>query len=139
MFGDNSVGRSLDILHRNMDVSLLRQDVIANNIANADTPNFKRSEVNFESELQDALASERKTTEFTAARTHEDHINFHREIDYQSVRPRVRLDYATTADNNGNNVDIEQETMNYLQNQMNYTLMTQSMSAQFNRVNLVLR
>jgi flagellar basal-body rod protein FlgB len=36
-------------------------------------------------------------------------------------------------------VDIEQETMNYLQNQMNYTLMTQSMSAQFNRVNLVLR
>ena len=139
MFTDNSVGRSLDILHRNMDVSLLRQDVIANNIANADTPNFKRSEVNFESELKDALASEQKSTEFTAARTHPDHISFHREIDYQSVRPHTRLDYATTADNNGNNVNIEQETMNYLNNQMSYTLMTQSVNEQFRRVNMVLQ
>jgi len=42
-----------------MDASLIRRDVISNNIANADVPNFKRSVVNFESELKRALNSEK--------------------------------------------------------------------------------
>ena len=42
-----------------MDVATLRRNVIANNIANANTPNFKRSDVNFESQLKRALDSEK--------------------------------------------------------------------------------
>ena len=40
-------GKNLELLTREMDVTTLRRNVIANNIANADTPNFKRSDVNF--------------------------------------------------------------------------------------------
>jgi flagellar basal-body rod protein FlgB len=137
MFLDNGFGRTLDILQRSMDVAMLRQDVIANNIANADTPNFKRSFVNFESQLASALESERKPV-FQAAMTRERHIPFYQPVDYRSVTPKVQLDYLTTADNNGNNVDIEEESMNYLNNQLLYTLMTDSVSNQFKRVNLVL-
>ena len=72
MFLGNSFGRTMDILHRTMDVNLMRQDVIANNIANADTPDFKRGAVNFEAELSDALRSQREQPRFTAAQTHED-------------------------------------------------------------------
>lgn len=139
MFLGNSFGRTMDILHRTMDVNLMRQDVIANNIANADTPDFKRGAVNFEAELSDALRSQREQPRFTAARTHEKHIAFHKPIDYRSVEPRRFTDYATTADNNGNNVNLEQETMNLVNNQLLYQLMTNSVNQQFSRVNMVLR
>ena len=54
----NSFTRSVDLLHRAMDVSSLRYNVTANNLANAEVPNFKRTSVNFESELKRALESE---------------------------------------------------------------------------------
>jgi len=139
MFNATNFGKTLDILHRSMDVSMLRQDVISNNIANADTPNFKRSEVNFETSLRQALESEKRGSDFPAALTNKRHIPFHRAIDYRTVRPRRVLDYLTTADNNGNNVDIEQETMDLLNNQLSYTMMSNAVNAEFARVNLVLR
>ena len=137
MFLENSFGRTLDILHRSMDVSMMRQDVIANNIANADTPNFKRTVVNFESQLRAALESGRPRG-LQAAMTHGRHIPFHQPVDYRSVQPNRQLDYLTTTDNNGNNVDIEEESMSYLNNQLLYTLMTDSVNQQFARVNMVL-
>jgi len=137
MFLDSSFGQSLDVLHRSMDVAMLRQDVIANNIANADTPNFKRSFINFESQLKAALESEGPVG-VRAAMTHSRHIPFQQPVDYRSVTPNRQLDYLTTTDNNGNNVDIEEESMNYLNSQLLYTLMTDSVSQQFARVNMVL-
>ena len=53
----NSFSRSVDLLHRAMDVSTLRYQVSANNLANSEVPNFKRSVVNFESELKRAIES----------------------------------------------------------------------------------
>ena len=108
MFEGNNFGKTLDLLHRNMDVTMLRRSVIANNIANADTPNFKRSTINFESELKKALDSE-KPRRFQAALTNEKHIAFDKTVDYHTVKPKKVLDYLTTADNNGNNVDVEEE------------------------------
>lgn len=139
MFGNSSFGRQMDILHRSMDVSYLRQDVTANNIANAQTPNFKRSTVNFESQLAYALQSESETPRFQAAVTDERHIPFHREMDYRDVTPRRVLDYTTTTENNGNNVDIEVESMDLLNNQLAYQMMARAVSDAIGRVNLVLR
>lgn len=138
MFFDNSFGQTLDILHRTMDTNLLRQNVISNNIANADTPNFKRSEVNFETQLREALEGPSEPR-FTAALTNEQHIPFRQPMDYQDVRPTRFLDHQTTSDNNGNNVDIEQESMNLLNNELMYTLLTNSVSSQLSRVNRVLQ
>ncbi len=139
MFLNNSFGKNLDILQRTMDVSMIRQDVIANNIANADTPNFKRSDVNFEAELKRALDSESAPERLPAALTNERHIPFHRARDYRDVRPRRVLDYLSTSDNNGNNVDTEQESMILLQNQLRYDLLARSVANQFSRLNIVLR
>ena len=138
MFQNNSFGKTVDILHRTMDTSLLRRSVIANNIANADTPNFKRSVVNFESQLKRALDSE-NVRKMEATLTNSRHIPFNRPLDYRDVRPKRVLDYLTTSKNNGNNVDIEEEMMNALENQLTYNLLTQSVTNQFANVNLVLR
>ncbi|TVR68320.1 MAG: flagellar basal body rod protein FlgB [Spirochaetaceae bacterium] len=139
MFEGTSFGRQVDILHRTMDTSMVRQNVIANNIANANTPNFKRSEVNFESRLAYALESADRQPRFRERLTHERHIPFHKTLDYRDVRPRRVLDYATTAKNNGNNVDIEVESMDLMSNQLAYQLMTRSVADSFARINLVLR
>ncbi|MFW5710548.1 MAG: flagellar basal body rod protein FlgB [Spirochaetia bacterium] len=138
MFLNNSFGKTLDILHRTMDVSMLRHQVSADNIANADTPNFKRSTVNFESELKRALDSE-KVQKPQAHLTHPKHIPFDRTQNYREVRPRRTLDYLSKTDNNGNNVNLEEESMLLLQNQLRYNLLTRSVADQFNRVNIVLR
>ena len=138
MFLNNSFGKTMDILHRTMGVSSKRQQVLANNIANADTPNFKRSEVNFEAELKRVLDTKPKKR-VSLQGTHPKHISNIRERDYRNVSPQVRLDYLSTADNNGNNVDLEEESMLLLQNQLRYDLMTRSVSNQFNQISMVLR
>src|SRR6056297_3071875 len=93
MFLNNSFGKTLDIMQRSMDVSMLRQDVIADNIANADTPNFKRGFINFESRLKAALDSETRPQPMQAAMTREKHVPFARPVDYRTVGPQRRLDY----------------------------------------------
>ena len=138
MFLQNSFGKTIDILHRTMDVSLLRRSVIADNIANADTPNFKRSELNFESELKKALESGRNR-KLGLTVTDERHVPNNRTVDYRSVGPRRVLDYLSTTDNNGNNVDLETESMLSLQNQLQYELMTTIVANKFNRISAVLR
>ena len=45
MFLNTNFGKTVAILQRGMDVASLRREVIANNVANADTPNFKRSTI----------------------------------------------------------------------------------------------
>lgn len=139
MFLDNSFGKTVDVLQRLMDVSVLRQDVIANNIANADTPNFKASYIDFESSLKAALDSESHKSDFKPWLTNPRDIPFDQPIDYRSVMPRKYLDWQTTSQNNGNNVDIEQQVMLELNNQLSYTLMSQSVRDMFANVNIVLR
>jgi flagellar basal-body rod protein FlgB len=133
-----SFGKTVDLIRREMDVAVLRRNVIANNIANAETPNFKRTGVNFESSLKRALESEkvRPPLEFASS---ERHIPFHKPVDYRTVRPRLVLDYLTTAKNNGNNVDIEEEGMLALHNQLLYQTLATAVSGQYALVNLVLR
>jgi flagellar basal-body rod protein FlgB len=131
-------GKNLDILSREMHVLTLRRDVISNNIANSDTPNFKRSDVNFESQLKRALDSEQRVS-FPQTITNERDIPFDRPQDYRTVQPRRVLDYLTESKNNGNNVDIEQEGMDALNNQLMYTTIAQVITSQIQGVNIVLR
>jgi flagellar basal-body rod protein FlgB len=137
IFG-GSFGKNLDLVSRELNVLTLRNNVIANNIANSDTPNFKRSDVNFETKLKQALDSE-NTVPFPQYITDPRHIPFDRPVDYRSVTPRRVLDYLTQAKNNGNNVDIEKEGMDALTNQLLYTTLAQSISSSIQRVNIVLK
>jgi len=139
MFLNTNFGKTVDILHRAMDVASLRREVIANNIANADTPNFKRSTVNFEAQLKRALDDEKTSVEPAAFVTDPRHISFDQKLDWHTVKPVRQLDYLTQSKNNGNNVDLQQELMEAEQNQMQYSLMAQAATNEFNQLNIVLR
>lgn len=139
MFVNSNFGKTVAILQRGMDVASLRREVIANNVANAHTPNFKRSTVNFEAQLKRALDSEQSKPALAAAVTDPRHISFDTKMDWQDVKPVRVLDYLTQTKSNGNNVDLQEELMSAEQNQMMYNLMAQAAANEFNQLNIVLR
>jgi flagellar basal-body rod protein FlgB len=62
----NIISNNTNILEKTLDATWKRNEVISNNIANVDTPQFKRSNVSFEDELNKALDSsdlDMKTTD----------------------------------------------------------------------------
>jgi flagellar basal-body rod protein FlgB len=135
----NNFEKTVDLLHRALDANLVRRDVIANNMANANVPNFKRTIVNFESELKRALDTEKQKPPLELTLTDPRHIPNWRPRDYRDVQVRRVLDYTSTYNNNGNNVDPEQELMGALENQMTYTLLAQAASFEFSQISRVLR
>lgn len=136
----NTFTRSVELLHRAMDVSSLRYQVSANNIANAEVPNYKRQEVNFESELKRAFESEASSADrIQLTRTDDRHIALKEPYDWRDVEPRRVTDWTTTANANGNNVDPEVEATNILKIQMNYRLLTQLQNFEFNQIKTAIR
>lgn len=136
----NSFTRSIDLLQREMDVTSLRYQVTANNLANSEVPNFKRSTVNFESELKRAFESEEKAKNgFKLSVSDERHIQINVPYDYIEVQPRRVVDYVSTAKANGNNVDAETEANNILQIQMQYRMLTQLTSFEFDQLNTAMK
>ncbi len=136
----NSFTRAVDLLQREMDVTSLRYQVSANNLANSEVPNFKRSTVNFESELKKAFESEEiAKNSFHLATTDSRHMQINTPIDYRSIEPRRVLDYTSTSKANGNNVDAEYEANNILQIQMQYRMLTQLTSFEFDQVTTAMK
>ena len=81
MLENTTFGKTVELLQRSMDVSSLRYGVIANNIANADVPNFKRSEINFEASLKRALDSQNAQPRTVVAATDPRHISSYKPAD----------------------------------------------------------
>lgn len=136
----NTFTRSVELLHRAMDVNSLRYQVSANNIANSEVPNYKRQTVNFESELKRAFESEAdKAHKFELTRTDSRHFALEEPYDWKTVEPRRVTGWTTTADANGNNVDAEYEATVVLKTQMNYRLLAQLQNFEFSQVKLAMR
>ena len=136
----NDFTKSVELLHKSLDVTSLRYQVSANNLSMSEVPNFKRSVVNFESELKRALDNQTNPKDsFQMTRTDPRHLSSDKPYSWQDVQPRRVLDYTTTSKANGNNVDAETEANNILQIQMQYRLLTQLTNFEFSQINKVLK
>lgn len=115
-------GIAFQLLQNALQASSLRQQVYANNIANADTPGFKRSDVQFENVLQGVLQSGGNSL---------DSINASQAL---SVVPQITTDTSSTIDNNGNNVNVDDEMVSIAQNQLRYNILTQDLQERLARL-----
>lgn len=138
MFHNTSFMKDLSIMQKALGVESLRRKVIADNLANINVPHFKRSEVNFESELRRVLDSEKQST-YEGVQTNKKHIPFNIKSDYRDVLPRIHLDYTTGYRNDGNNVDPDKELALAAKNQMRYTLFIQQIDQHFRMINGVMK
>ncbi len=140
MFNNLSLMNTNYLLEKSLDVESTRRKVISNNIANVDVPHFKRSEVNFESELKRAIRQrEDASNKLPAILTDEKHIPFFVERDLKTVQPRINLDYTTIYRNDGNNVDIEKEMVDASKNMMRYNAFVTSLNHNYKMIKLVMR
>lgn len=118
-------------LERSLDAASLRQHVITNNIANVDTPGFKRSTVRFEEFLQEEL--DRGSSSLTGTRTHEKHISFGSTFAGKS-NPAIQTDHISVMNNNKNNVDVDAEMSLLAKNQLAYNMLVQQVSHQLRSI-----
>jgi len=140
MFIDSKMEQTNRLFERALDTESLRRKVISNNIANVDVPHFKRSEVNFESELQRAILDRKEKENRLPALMNDDrHIPFFIPKDVDAVKPRIHLDYDTIYRNDGNNVDIEKEMVDAAKNNMRYNAYVTGLNQNYKMIKLAMR
>ena len=119
------------ILGNALDASWLSQRVIANNVANVDTPNFKRSEVSFQDKLQAVIKGQH---EGRLATTHPKHISDAPRVALQDVRPEIYRVNNTSLRADGNNVDLDTEMARLAQVQLLYNTLLEVIGARGKRI-----
>lgn len=119
----------INVLNKAAGASWIRNEVIANNIANVDTPNYKRSDVEFQGILMEKLKGTSGTLNQKLA-----------SAKFDEVEPIIYKDYSGLSYRlDGNNVDIDTESANLAKNQIRYNAIIDSMTQEFNRLNTVLK
>src|SRR5690554_172218 len=95
---------NINILSKSLDASWKRNEVITNNIANAETPNFKRTEVVFEDILKEQLSNKKLEGVITDSK----HIPINSK-NINDLKYKLKKDNSYSARLDGNNVDIDVE------------------------------
>ena len=93
-----------------------RQQVLASNIANADTPNYKARDLDFGKAMQSALSHARQSSTTPLATTQSSHIS--PELAVQD--PHLFLRKPTQNNLDGNTVDMDVERNAFAENAMRY-------------------
>lgn len=118
------------VLDKAADASWLRNEAISNNIANVDTPGYKRQDVAFESVLQKALGSNRyQSMDSKVSAAKPKNLSVRTFTDYSSYS--YRLD--------GNNVDIENENVMLAENQLKYQGLLTGIQQEFTNLQTVMK
>lgn len=128
---------NMDIMAKALDAYTLRNNTIASNIANADTPGYKRKEVEFESVLNKALEEAKTGSTMVANRDIKGRIanqanlkSGERIID--GIKATVfEQDTADMYRIDGNNVDIDNEMTELVKNQLRYSTVLSQINKQF--------
>jgi len=131
MFSNSITNKTnLPVITRGMDAAMLRARVMANNIANVNTPGFQRVEVKFEEELRQAL----DRTRLQGTRTSEKHMKIGR-LNLSDVRPQAYKPYDPTLPSGVNNVDIDTEMAKLAETQIVFNYLQKFHQGVFNRMN----
>ena len=117
------------LLGLGLDTLMLKQRVIAENIANVNTPGYKRRDVAFPAELKKAEARLPLRT------THPRHLPTPSAVG----SPRVVVDTTTTMRNDQNNVDLEKETASLAQTQILYNALVEQLNLGYQRLRTAVR
>ena len=112
--------------------SSTREEVLTNNIANVDTPNYKRQDVDFTTYLRSALS---RTNGGSSSLTNR--VN---NLNYNDIAIRTYTDNSTLSYRlDGNNVDLSTENVELASEQINYNALIDSMNNEFSRFKTVLK
>ena len=120
----------INVLDKAADAGWIRNEAIGNNIANVDTPGYKRQDVSFEEELKKALGSNRYISMDAKVAN----------VKTADLKPRPFTDYANYSYRlDGNNVDIENENVMLAENQLKYQGLITAINGEFTNLRMVMK
>lgn len=127
----NLFGKS-SIMEKSLNAAWLRNDVIAQNIANDDTPMYKRKDVAFEDVLNASV------NKLEAKVTNKKHIPFNTS-NIDNIQPQItesNSDVSMRID--GNNVDIDNEMASLAKNTIKYNTLVQLINGSYSKIKNVI-
>ncbi|RKM57257.1 flagellar basal body rod protein FlgB [Butyrivibrio sp. X503] len=118
----------INVLDKAADASWTRNEVISNNIANVNTPGYKRQDLNFEAELERALGhSKYRSMDQKVGDLKDKHLKARVVNDYSNFSYRT----------DGNNVDIDTENVTLAANQLKYQGLMEGIKSEFKNLQMV--
>ena len=129
MFNSN-VFDYVDVLGKAADAAWQRNEILAHNMSNVNTPGYKRQDIDFESQLRQALGNSRYET-VDAKVAHLSGTELEARVYTDSANFSYRLD--------GNNVDIDTEGVTLAANQIKYNGLIDSIKQEFANLKMVIK
>lgn len=112
---------STNLMNRSLDGLWARQQAIQDNIANHETPGYKRKYVTFEDELRAAIdSSQSKKSEILQG--------------IKNTKIQMGVAENEVSRNDGNSISVEYENIEFARAQLQYRTLTQQMTANFSRL-----
>lgn len=119
----------INILDKAADASWTRESVLTNNLANVNTPGYKRQDLDFESLLRTEIGRLKYQSLDEKVR----------QIDLNHLNANIYTDHANYSYRlDGNNVDIDTEEVELASEQIKYQALTTSISSEFERMKAVI-
>lgn len=130
MITSNAFGY-VNLLSSAADAAWKREEILNNNIANVNTPGYKRQDIKFESLLQDEIGRQGSMNDSLTKKVNS--------VDYDRLQPVVYTDMAELEMRiDGNNVDIDTEQAELASNQLMYDGIIEGINSEFERMRAVL-
>lgn len=121
---------NINFYKKALDGTWDRQKAISSNIANVNTPNYKRKYTTFEEQLKNKIDDGR----LKLTTTHEKHIG-NKESEFS---PKTLVDRADSHRIDGNNVNIDIESTNLAKNNIMYDAISRQLSGEFEKIKNVI-
>ena len=126
----------VNLLEQALAGSSLRHKAISNNIANINTPGYKKQEVSFEAELAAAVDTNGSQPTAQLTRTHSKHLLTN------AVTPdayHIRTVNDTSLRTDGNNVDVDAEMAAMTKNSIFYNTVAQRINGYYTNIKLAIK
>ena len=123
---------TVDFLKKALNGSMERHEAISNNIANVNTPGYKKITVEFENMLNAEL--DEKYVQLN--RTEKNHIDNQNELGDNYISITRDEGYSTRRDENNVNIDLENAKL--AKNTIIYNALIKQLSNEFNRMKIVI-
>ncbi|NTV69420.1 MAG: flagellar basal body rod protein FlgB [Azonexaceae bacterium] len=123
----SNIAQNFSVLSKALDLRSQRHQVLASNIANADTPNFKARDIDFKSAMQNALAGRADAGALSMAVT----SGAHQRGNGMSGPGALQYRTETQSAVDGNTVDMDVERAQITDNALQYQILTQFISNKF--------
>lgn len=124
--------REIGFMEQGLKLRSQRQQVLATNIANADTPNYKAQDIDFNQALKSALSGSSTSSGLVA--TNPRHVT---DASSGNAQVQARKQLQSSAD--ANTVDMDVEQSQFAENALQYETLVTLINSNFKNINSVMQ